>query len=203
MASPTLGHSVSPVPISAPIFQQDRFTVERRRLFSFMPRYHFLDPDGNTLAFLPRKALGWKEEIRLFTDETLSMKLLSIKASKMTDRGVLFEVTDSVNRQKAGVLQRNGWSWLVATEWTFFDANNQEAGKILERSIFLGRILPLFFPRWHAFVIGGQQTGIIRESRLLGRSMEADFSKDSARLLDRRLATAALVLMLAVEEALE
>lgn len=141
MASPTLGNSTNLAAIAAPIFQQDRFTVERRRIFSLMPQFRFRDSGGRTLAFLPRKPLGWKEEIRLFTDETLSLELLNIKVSKITDRGVTFEVTDSINRQKAGALQRSGWSWLIAAEWTIMDANGQEIGKILEQSTFLGCFL--------------------------------------------------------------
>jgi hypothetical protein len=204
LASPTLGSSANMAPISAPIFQQDRFTVERRRIFSFMLRFHFRDSGGHTLAFLPRKPLGWKEEIRLFTDETLSMELLSIKASKITDAGVTFQVTDSINRQKVGTLQRSGWSWLIAAEWTIMDANGQEIGKILEQSTFLGRFLGILFPRRYAFKVREQQVGIVTEKpKLLGYGMDADFSQDSARLLDRRLATAAIVLILAVEEALK
>jgi hypothetical protein len=204
LASPTLGSSANFAPISAPIFQQERFTVERRRILSFMPQFRFRDSGGSTLAFLPRKPLSWKEEIRLFTDETLSMELLSIKASKITDRGVAFEVTDSINRQKVGALQRSGWSWLIAAEWTIMDANGHEIGKILERSTFPGRFLRIMFPRWYAFEVREQQIGIVREKpMLLSPRMDADFAQDSARLLDRRLATAAIVLMLTVEEELK
>lgn len=169
-----------------------------------MPRFYFCDSNGNTLAFLPRKAFGWKEEIRLFTDETLSLELLSIKASRITDKGVAFEVADSINHQKAGALQRSGWSWLVAAEWTIHDADNQQIGKILERSIFLGRIFPSLFPRSYVFEVQGQPVGRVREKpALIAPRMDADFSIDSGRMLDRRLATAAIVLMLAVEAAFE
>lgn len=202
MASPTLGNSASFASISAPVFRQDRFTVERKR-FTFAPRFYFRDSAGNTLAFLPKKPLGWKDEIRLFTDETLSMQLLSIKASKITEQGTAFEVTDSINRQNVGTLNRIGWSWAIESEWTMIDANGQEIGRILERSILLRRFLGMLFPRRYVFEMGGQQIGIsTQRSIFLLPRMEGDFSSDSGHLLDRRLAIAAVVLLMTIDEAL-
>src|SRR5262249_47633616 len=101
MASPILGTGGASAPISAAIFQQDRF-MARQRIFTFVPQFYFYDQNGNALAFLRKKVFTWKDEIRIFTDQTQSMELLYIKARKIIDWGTAFDVTDSINHQKVG-----------------------------------------------------------------------------------------------------
>lgn len=202
MASPTLGSSSIATTISAPIFQQDRFTAHQR-IFTFKPQFYFRDSGGSTLAFVQKKVFSWKDEIRVFTDETRSMELLTIKARKIIDWGAAFDVTDSINHQNAGTLKRRGWKSLVRAEWTIADSSSQEIGRIRENSTFLGflrRLLGNLLPQSFNFEVHGQQAGRARQKfSLFVPRMEADFSNDSQRLLDRRLAVAAIVLLMSVE----
>jgi len=202
LASPMWGSSAQSAPISAAIFQQDRF-IARQKIFTLSPQFYFLDLDGNTLAFLRKKVFTWKDDIRVFTDETLSMELLTIKARKIIDWGAAFDVTDSINHQKVGVLKRRGWKSLVRAEWTIVDANDQEIGRIQEGSTFLAllrRFITNLVPQSYSFEVRGQQVGSARQKlNFFVPRMEADFSNDPGRTLDRRLATAAIVLLMTVE----
>jgi hypothetical protein len=202
LASPTLGSSAQAAPISAAIFQQDRF-IARQKIFTFSPQFRFSDLNGNTLAFLRKKVFTWKDEIRVFTDETLSMELLTIKARKIIDWGAAFDVTDSINHQKVGALKRRGWKSLVRSEWTIIDVNDQEIGRIQEGSAFLAilrRWLSNLLPQSYSFEVRGQHVGTVRQKpNFFVPRMEADFSADPGKLLDRRLATAAIVLLMTVE----
>jgi hypothetical protein len=201
MASPYLGTATSPA-ISAAIFQQDRF-LARQKLFTFAPKFCFLDSQGNTLAFLRKRVFTWKDEIRVFTDETQSMELLTIKARKIIDWGTAFDVTDSINRQKVGALKRRAWKSLVRKEWTILDVNDQEIGKIQEDSAFLAtirRYIINIIPQSYSFEIQGRLAGTARQNwNLFAPKMEVDFSMDPGRTLDRRLAAAAIVLLMAIE----
>jgi hypothetical protein len=85
--------------IAAAIFQQDAF-IARQKIFSLAPCFYVQDRDGNALAFLRKKVFTWKDEVRVFTDETQSLELLRIKARKIIDWGAAFDVTDSINNQK-------------------------------------------------------------------------------------------------------
>lgn len=202
MASPTVGTTATTAPISAAIFQQDRF-LARQRIFTLTPQFYFYDFNGNTLAFLRKKVFTWKDEIRIFTDQTQSMEVLHIKARKIIDWGTAFDVTDSINHQKVGALKRQAWKSLVRKEWTILDANDQEMGRIQEDSLFLAtvrRYLTNIIPQSYTFEIHGHQVGIATQNwNLFAPKMEVDFSGDPTRLLDRRMVAAAIVLLMAVE----
>lgn len=202
MASPTAATSATSAPISAAIFQQDRFTA-RQRIFTLTPQFFFCDLNGNTLAFLRKKVFTWKDEIRIFTDQTQSLELLYIKARKIIDWGTAFDVTDSINHQRVGALKRQAWKSLVRKEWTIMDASDQEIGRIQEDSMFLAtvrRYLTNIIPQSYTFEVVGQQVGVASQNwNFFAPKMEVDFSGDPGRTLDRRLVAAAIVLLMAVE----
>ena len=202
MATPSIGTTATSAAISAPIFQQDRF-MARQKIFTFPPQFFFLDLNGNTLAYLRKKVFTWKDEIRIFTDEQQTLELLSIKARKIIDWGTAFDVTDSINRQKAGALKRRGWKSLLRKEYTILDANDQEIGTLQENSLFLAtvrRYVTNIIPQSYSFQIGGQQVGTARQKwNFFAPKMEVDFTGDPAKRLDRRLVAAAIVLLIAVE----
>ena len=202
MASPIVGTTASATPISAAIFQQDRF-MARQRIFTLSPQFHFYDLSGNTLAFLRKKVFTWKDEIRIFTDQTQSMELLYIKARKIIDWGTAFDVTDSINHHKVGALKRRAWKSLLRKEWIIMDANDQEVGKIQEDSMFLAtvrRYLTNIIPQSYTFELHGHQVGVATQNwNFFAPRMEVDFSGDPGRMLDRRLVAAAIVLLMAVE----
>src|SRR5215469_18883340 len=166
MASPILGTTASTGSISAPIFQQDRFFA-RQRIFSFSPQFFFLDANGNTLAFLRKKVFTWKDEIRVFTDETQSLELLHIKARKIIDWGTAFDVTDSINHQKVGALKRRPWKSLLRKEWIIMDSSDQEIGAVREDSMILAlfrRFITALLPQSYSFEIAGELVGTAEQN---------------------------------------
>jgi hypothetical protein len=202
MASPYLGTASKTAAISAAVFQQDRF-LARQKILSFAPKFFFLDENGNTLAFLRKKVFTWKDEIHVYTDETLTMELLTIKARKIIDWGTSFDVTDTINQQKVGALKRRAWKSLVRKEWTILDANDQEIGKIQEDSVFMAtirRYITNIIPQNYTFEIQGRRVGTAHQNwNFFAPKMEVDFSGDPGRNLDRRLVAAAIVLLMAIE----
>lgn len=191
-----------PASINAPVFQQDRF-IARQKAFTWKAQFYFEDSNGNALAFLQKKVFTWKDEIRVFTDESLTMELLSIKARKIIDWGSAFDVTDSINHQLVGVLKRRGWKSLLRAEWILVDAGDQEIGRIRESSAFMAflrRFVTNLLPQIYTFEVRGQEVGRAKQRlNFFVPRMEADFSSDPGRILDRRLALAAIVLLMSVE----
>jgi hypothetical protein len=202
VASPEVGRPANSVAISAQIFQEDRFTA-RQTIFAWRPQFRFCDAEGKTLAFLRKRVFSWKDEIRVFTDETLSLELLTIRARKIIDWGSAFDVVDSINREKVGSLKRRGWKSLIQSEWLIVDANDLEIGRIVEQSAFMAvmrRFVSNLLWQTYSFEVRGQEVGMARQNlNFFVPKMEADFSSDSGRLLDRRLATAAIVLLMTIE----
>ena len=202
MATPGVNAPGVQPAIAAAIFQQDSF-VARRKIFSLAPCFYVHDQLGNALAFLRKKVFTWKDEIRVFTDETQTLELLRIKARKIIDWGTAFDVTDSINHQKVGALKRQGWKSVVRKEWIILDALDQEIGRIREDSAllaFVRRFITALLPQTYTFELAGQHAGTAAQNwNLFVPKMYVDFTADPGKRLDRRLAVSAVVLLMAVE----
>ena len=206
MATPGVNAPGVTPAITAAAFQQDSFVV-RQKAFSLAPSFYIRDRLGNTLAFLRQKVFTWKDEVRVFTDATHSLELLRIKARKIVDWGAAFEVTDSVNHQKVGTVQRPGWGSAMCREWIILDAMDQEIVRMRQDSASLALIRSLvttLLPPTFSFTVAGETVGTAKGSwNFFAPRVVVDFSRDPGRRLDRRLAVAAVVLLIAVEGRLQ
>jgi hypothetical protein len=202
MATPGVNAPGVQPAIAAAIFQQDSF-VARQKIFSWAPCFYVQDQFGNALAFLRKKVFTWKDDVRVFTDESQSMELLRIKARKIIDWGAAFDVTDSINNQKVGVLKRRGWKSVLRKEWIIMDSFDQEIGRIREDSAvlaFVRRLITALVPQTFTFELGGRQVGTVTQNwNPFAPRMYVDFTADPGKQLDRRLVVAAVVLLMAVE----
>jgi uncharacterized protein YxjI len=196
--SPRIAAGINPA-----IFQQD-FFVARRKIFSFAPKLHIWDRDGATLAFVRQKVFAVRDDVRIFTDQTQSFELLRIKGRNIIDFGAAFDVIDSLNGQKAGMLKRRGWKSLMRAEWIIMDALDQEIGKIREDSALLAalrRLILRILPQTFIFEMGGQVVGTAKQNwNIFAPTMTVDFTTDPGKMLDRRLVVAAITLLMTVEK---
>jgi len=192
----------APVKISAQAFQQDRF-VARQKIFSLAPKFLVYDDEHQVLAFLRKKVFSWKDDIRVFTDESQSFELLRIRGRQIIDFGASFDVTDSMTGQKVGALKRRGWKSILRAEWDILDNLDQEIGKIREDSAFravLRRLIGRILPQGYTFEIMGIPVGTARHTwNFLVPTVNVDFTPDPEKKFDRRLAIAAIVLLMTVE----
>jgi len=198
--------AVGPKPsarINPDIFQQD-FFVARRKILSFAPKLYIWDQVGCTLAFVRQRVFALRDDVRVFTDETQSFELLRVKGRTIIDFGAAFDVMDSLNGQKAGVLKRRGWKSLLRAEWNILDALDQEIGKIREDSAVLAAVRRLFLriiPQNFTFEVDGQVVGTAKQSwNIFAPTMTVDFTTDPGKRLDRRLVVAAIMLLMSVEK---
>ena len=189
--------------INPTIFQQD-FFVARRKIFSFTPKLYIWDREGRTLAFVRQKFFALRDDVRVFTDETQSFELLRIKGRSIIDFGSAFDVTDSLNNEKVGVLKRRGWKSLLRAEWNIMDTLDQEIGRIQEDSAVraaVRRLVFRFIPQNFTFEVGGQVVGTAKQSwNIFAPTMTVDFTEDPGKRLDRRVLVAAIMLLMSVEK---
>ncbi len=159
--------------------------MARRKIFSFAPKLYIWDREGCTLAFVRQKFFALRDDVRIFTDETQSFELLRIKGRNIIDFGAAFDVTDSLNNQKVGVLKRRGWKSLMRAEWIIMDALDQEIGRIREDSAVLAAIRRLIFriiPQNFTFEVGGQVVGTAKQSwNIFAPTMTVDFTTDPGK----------------------
>jgi hypothetical protein len=200
MATIALGKASTAPAISAALFEQDRFYA-RQSHFSRSPKFYFHDQEGKTLAFVRHASFSWTRDVHVFTDPTLSFELLRLKPSRAPNGMQDFHVRDCVNGQAVGSVRRLSPGGLQCQEWSLLDSAGQELGVIKEDSLLLAgmrRFLTELVPQSYSFYLGNCVVGRAAPARRsLFRSMEIDLTWDCEKRLDRRLVTAAMVLLMA------
>ncbi|MEN8172621.1 MAG: hypothetical protein ABFS03_07025 [Chloroflexota bacterium] len=184
-------------------FQQSNYTL-KRQVLALTGKFRLFDSQGGLILFSHQKMFKLKEDIRVFSDESMVHEVLSIRARQMIDFAAAYDVIDTNSGQKVGALRRKGFRALVRDEWEILDPNDQpygilqedSPGKALLRRLFLGSLLP----QSYHLMINGQKAAEFRQKfKLVGYTLDLDFSMDSAQLIDRRLGIAAAILLGTIE----
>lgn len=179
--------------------------LARKKIFSFLgQKYHLYAPDGSVAAFVKKAAFKLKEDIRVYSDESMSQELLQIKARAIMDFSASYDVVDARNGQKVGVLKRKGLKSILKDEWIVMDAQDREIGIVTEDSALMAtlrRFLSNLIPQNFDMLVGGERVADFKQRfNPFVFKMDVDFSMDpEGRKVDRRLAIASVILLLAIE----
>lgn len=126
----------------------------RRKVFTFLgAKFHIYDANQNLIGFCKQKAFKLKEDIRVYTDESMQEERLVINARKIIDFSAAYDVTDSKTGTKIGALKRKGMKSIFRDSWIVMDENDNEIGALQEdsasmallRRFLLGGLLPQKF----------------------------------------------------------
>lgn len=208
-AYPTAGHlpsQLTPQGGLDPRFGHRQYLLQKQFWKMLGAAFRIYDPAGNLVFYSKQKAFKLKEDIRVFTDESMAHEILNIKARKILDFSAAYDVTDSLTGQKVGTLRRKGFHSLVQDEWQILDAYEREMGVIREDSTALALIRR--FIDFASYLIPQKFHGTIGHAPVLHfqqnynpflAKIELDFSSDVHGLLDRRLGIAAAILLCAIE----
>ncbi|MFN0112049.1 MAG: hypothetical protein ACKVZH_24570 [Blastocatellia bacterium] len=184
-------------------FSHSTYLVRRRVLSVLGGKFEIFDPAGNVVLFSKMAAFKLKEDIRLYTDESMTTELVSIKARSIMDFSAAYDVVDSTTGQKIGALKRKGWKSMFKDEWIVMDAYDNEIGAIQEENAFLAflrRFVTNLIPQTFNVQLGGSVAAQFKQNfNPFVTKLTLDFSLDTQRRLDRRLGIAAGVLLCAIE----
>jgi hypothetical protein len=184
-------------------FQYDRYYL-RRQVLALTGKIRLYTSEGDQVLYCQQKMFRLREDIRAYSDESLSQELLYIQARTIIDFSAAYDVFDSGYGTKVGVLRRKGWRSVMRDEWEVLNAEDQpigvlwedNAGRALMRRLFAGRLLPQDYD----LLIGDQRVADLRQRFNLFRyEMDLDFGMDTNHLLDRRLGIAAALLLAIIE----
>jgi hypothetical protein len=145
-------------PIERPLMstagQPIEFTIRRKVFKIFGGAFHIYNADGSLFGYSRQKAFKLKEDIRVYTDESMQTERLRIAARQIIDFSAAYDVYASDTNQKLGAFKRKGWASLIKDSWVVMDANDQPIGQIeedgmalalLRRVVNLGTFLPQSF----------------------------------------------------------
>ena len=186
-----------------PVFQFQNYLL-KRQVFALTGKFRIYDPMGNLVMFSEQKMFRLREDIRVYSDESKSQEVLSIKARQILDFSAAYDVVDTALNQKAGVLRRKGLRSLLRDEWQVLDANDNLIGTLFEDSPGLALlrrfVLGSWLPQNYDLTVGGSRVADLKQNFNLFRyELNLDFSMDIAHQLDRRVGIAAGILLAAIE----
>jgi uncharacterized protein YxjI len=177
-----------------PIFQFPRYLLKRQAI-ALTGKFRFYDPTGNLVMFSEQKMFRLREDIRVYSDESKSQEVLSIKARQILDFSAAYDV---------GALRRRGLRSLIRDHWEVLDASNNVIGNLFEDNLGLALLrrfeLGSWLPQNYDLTMGGARVADLKQRFHLFRyELELDFSMDTAHQLDRRVGIAAGILLAAIE----
>ncbi|HEX7974499.1 MAG TPA: hypothetical protein VF498_08840 [Anaerolineales bacterium] len=184
-------------------FQYDQYVL-KRQVLALTGKFRLYNPAEQVVMYSYQKMFRLKEDIRGYSDESMSQELLYIQARQILDFSAAYDVYDSLSGEKVGMLRRKGFRSLVRDEWQIFDANEQFMGIVIEDSVerallrrfLLGRMLP----QDYNLLVGGNCVADLKQRFNPFRyELELDFRMDPSRQLDRRLGIAAGILLGTIE----
>ena len=133
-------------------FDLDEFLIRRKVLKVFGASFHVYDAGENVVGFSKQKAFKLKEDIRLYTDESMATELLTIHARQIIDFSACYDVLDPQAGSKVGAVRRKGLKSILRDHWEVLDADDQPIGELLEDNMamavvrrFLSNLVPQKF----------------------------------------------------------
>ena len=184
------------------IWGQSEYII-RKKVFSVMgAKLHIYNSSEELVLYSQMKAFKLKEDIALYTDESMQHELLRIKARKMIDFSATYDVYDSETGETLGAFRRKGLKSIVKDEWVILDSRDGEIGFIKEDSALMAllRRFITLIPQKYNVEIGGAVIPAFRQNfNPFVTKINADFSQDRKGLLDKRMGIAAAILLCAIE----
>ncbi len=186
-----------------PKFTQSQYLVRKQILTLAGAKIDIFDGSGQPVLYSQMKAFKLKEDIRLFSDDTMQEELISIQARSVIDFSATYDVVDSVTGENLGSLRRKGMKSMLKDEWVILDRSETEVGLIKEDSpwmALLRRFLTNLIPQKFHVEMNGERVALFRQdlNPFVGK-LNLDFSLDTNQRLDRRLGLAAAVLLVVIE----
>ena len=185
------------------VVNQDKY-LARKKIFSFLGnKFHIYDMQQNLCFFVQQKAFKLKEAITVYRDEGKSHEVMTIQARSIMDISATYDVTDAQSGEALGALQRQGLKSMLRDEWHILDVEGNRIGEIMEDSMALAvvrRFLSNLVPQAFTATVNGQLAAQFQQNfNPFVAKYEIDLSQAEQNGLDKRLAIAAVVLLLAIE----
>ncbi len=176
----------------------------RKKVLAIANQYWIEDGEGRQLGYSRQKILRIKEDIRIFSDETMTQEVFRIKQENLADAWGTFDIIDSATGTFVGKLRRK-WlkSGVFADEYFILDPAGNQIGRVEEtagratvrRWVPMGSLVP---EHVNVEFNGREVTQIKQQFKVIGDSWEVDCSRVPANF-DRRTLLAAMLMMGMVE----
>ena len=117
--------------------QSSEYTIRRQVFKLFGAAFHVYDGDGNLVGYSKQKAFKLKEDIRIYTDESMSSEVLSIQARQIVDFSAAYDIVDARSGERVGAARRKGWSSIARDSWELLDTSDTPVATVQEDSMMM------------------------------------------------------------------
>ncbi|BAM03996.1 hypothetical protein [Phycisphaera mikurensis] len=187
-------------------FAEDRYLLRRKFFRIFGGGFHLYGEDGELKLYTEMKRFKLREDIRLYSDESMETEILKISTKSIFDISGSYAVVDTLSGETVGGLRRKGLKSFFKDEWVILDEHGEDLGSIKEDGTFraLARraldAAAILMPQGFHVEIGGAPVATFKQQfNPFIQKLDLDFTPDTSGRLDRRLGLAAAVLILAIE----
>ena len=180
----------------------NQYLIRRKVLTILGQKFHVYDGHENLLGFSKQKAFKLKEDIRFYSDETMTEEKLLIQARQIVDFAAAYDVVDSKAGQKLGACRRKGWTSIMRDSWEILDQQDQPIAKVEEDSMamaMLRRLLGGWIPQHYLITdnAGALQADLRVRFNPFIYKMEVNVADGAT--VDRGLILATGILLAAIE----
>ena len=152
--------------MAADLFELDSYLIRRKVLKLFGGSFHTY-AGNRVVAFTKQKAFKLKEDIRIYSDESMKTELLTIQARQVIDFASAYDIVDTQAGVKVGAARRKGFRSIVRDSWELLDADDRPIAQLQEDSMamalmrrFLSDLIP---QKFHIEAKGGSKPVSFRQ----------------------------------------
>jgi len=184
-------------------FAHQQYTIKRPFLSFFGRKYHVYAPDGSLVMFLKHPLMKLREEFTIYTDETESTPVLTVRSRNIVALNMAHDVFDPRTGEKTGSIRSRGMKSIIRDTWDILDANDQVIGLMEEEGAALLRRFLKFLPGRHKIELNGQRMATLQQKfRFFIKEEVLDLSPSNGQI-DPRFAISCALLALMKEAARE
>jgi uncharacterized protein YxjI len=148
MADTSLAYA-PPTALSTDVFTSATYRIKRPFLSLFGRKFHVFDADGKLVMFVKHPIFKLRQEFTIFTDESQTTPIATIKAREIVAFNMSHDVTDAITGARLGNIRTKALKSIVRDTWEILDANDQPAGKLEEEGAsILRRLFPILTGKW-------------------------------------------------------
>ena len=148
-----------------PAFRHRQYLFRRKVFKLFGGVFHVYDENGNVLFYSKQKAFKLKEDFRIYSDESQTQELLTIKTPQILDIGATYNVQDVTTGEAVGSLRRKGLNSIFKDEWIILSKEGKEIGTLTETSLIaalLSRVISLI-PQTYVVLANNREVAKIKQ----------------------------------------
>ena len=186
----------------SPIWYQNFYRI-KKKIVAIANQYWIEDQEGHSLGYTKQKLIRIKEDIRIYSDDSMSAEVFRIKQEQIVDMWGTFAIIDSATDICVGKLQRRAMSQIGKDEYLLLDPNGQQVGRVAEST---GRGLARKYmpggglvPEHVTVEFNGQEIAEIKQRfKVIGDVWEVDCGRLPPQF-DRRTLIASMLIMGMIE----